>query len=65
MTTSGTKTSAKQQPAQQTITPYLTVKRAEQLVEFVKTGLLAVSRYSEPPDRPAACTPKSPSVIPS
>ena len=27
------------EPGYQTITPYLTVKRAEQLVEFVKAGV--------------------------
>lgn len=45
MSTSGTKTSAKQQPAQQTVTPYLTVKRAELLVEFVKEVFGAVELF--------------------
>jgi uncharacterized glyoxalase superfamily protein PhnB len=36
MTTTGTKSKSSSKDVSQTITPYLTVKRAEQLVEFVK-----------------------------
>lgn len=47
MTTTGTSsgTETQQPPKQHTITPYLTVQRAEQLVEFVKTAFGGVEIF--------------------
>ena len=44
-TTATSKPVSKQTPVQQTITPYLTVRRAEQLVDFVKTALGGVEVF--------------------